>query len=116
MASLSEPTWKTLDLHEQGTRFEHYRELLDFWEDGLIALSRINPKYTGQSEETRILQLNTATSLLRTRIDQLSNFDRKKFEVGKVVDEIELCRQYDKMEADKLVKNGPPTNQEEPST
>lgn len=107
---MSEPTWKTLDLQETGTRFEHYRELLDFWEDGLTVLSRINPKYLGQSEEAKITQLNTATSLLRTRIDQLSKFDTEKFKLGKVIDEIEMCRQYDKLEKDNLSKNSPEKN------
>jgi len=112
---MAEPTWKTLDLEEQGSRYQHYRELYDFWENGLVAIAAINPKYVGRSEEIKKEQLTSATALLRIRMDQLSNYDTKKFELQRVVEDIEMCRQYDKAEKERLTKGSNKSDPEAPS-
>jgi hypothetical protein len=110
---LSEPAWKIRDLNESGTRYEHYRELLDLWEDGLVALGSMNPKLMGRSEEMKKLMLDAGVALVKSELTRLSNFDKKKFDLMKVVDDIELQRQYDKAYD---IQNSSPANPEAQAT
>jgi hypothetical protein len=58
---------------DAGTRYNHYRELLDLWDDGVVVLKRYPSK--SQSEAEKLAQLEAATSLLRKQIDIMTGYD-----------------------------------------
>lgn len=55
------------------TRYQHYRELLDLWEDGLEIIRGF--RYHSNTDKERMVKMEAAITLLRTQVDMVAGFD-----------------------------------------
>lgn len=72
-----------------GTRYGHYRELLDLWEAGVDILK--NYSTIGKHDLQKLETLETAVALLRKQIDVLTgcNVNLYSFEMRSIRDQID---------------------------
>lgn len=64
-------------LKDVGTRFEHYRELLELWEIGLAIMEE--KAFKSDEDTGKIVQLRESTELLRAQLDIMSGFNAGNF-------------------------------------
>ena len=81
---------KNPDLMEKRTRYDFYMELRCAYQDGIDAINRIQAKYQTKGDAIMLDSLQKALILLDTRLDLLSSYDRKKFELRRSIDTIPL--------------------------
>ena len=73
-----------LALFEQGTRYQHYRDLLELWQSGLEVLNR----YTFSSDVIRKQQLEAGIFLLQKQLDVACGYEGKAWELREEIDSI----------------------------
>jgi len=74
-------------LTDTGTRFVHLGDLLDYLNDGLVAVTNTLEKYASEKDALRKKRLEGAISLINIYRDQLSNIDGYKWDLNKVLDQ-----------------------------
>lgn len=81
-----------MELEDVGTRYEHYRELLDLWEDGCIILN-IKADDSWGLTKIELMQgiksLEYAIFLLKKQLDILSKIESNMFIIEHEVDSVQ---------------------------
>jgi hypothetical protein len=71
---MSEPALKP-DLFQKGTRWEHYRELLDIFSSGVEVLKNIKVK--SLSDQAKAKKLQFAVEMIEGRLNYITDFSTK---------------------------------------
>lgn len=77
-----------MTLDDSGSRYKHYTELLDLWEDGLFMLKTSSKYYDAEVHTKRISELENAIALLRKQLNNLSNFPTDVYKLRPVIDDV----------------------------
>lgn len=75
-------------LEEVGTRHSHYHELMETFEEGIIAISQIRPQYVSKNDEMLKVHLTSARDLIQKQIDMLSDFEAGKWRLRDIINDI----------------------------
>lgn len=86
MTEFKEP--KPKDLMELGTRYDHYVELRESWLEAIEDIKKIDDQNKSSSDYTILERLSIGVSLIEKRLDRLSQFDTKRFELKRQLDAI----------------------------
>lgn len=80
-----------MNLDDVGTRYQHYRELLDLWEDGYELLQRSKELTGGLTAYNTILMksLEHAIELMTKQLEIQSDMYVNMHKIGREVDKIE---------------------------
>lgn len=73
-------------LTDTGTRYEHLGDLLDYLNDGLVAVKYSISRYTNANDDRRKIRLEAAISLVNIYRDQLANIDGQKWNLNNMLD------------------------------
>ena len=68
-------------LTDIGTRFDHLSELLDGWRDGVEKVKNTLKSYRNDGDILRLERLEAAVLLLENRLEILSQWDSKQFDL-----------------------------------
>jgi len=79
--------YNKMKLTDEGTRFQHYSELLSLFEDSLEILKRIHPSYMTAKETYRLIDLSCAAKEIRNTLDVMGGFN--PWNRGKLGEEID---------------------------
>jgi hypothetical protein len=71
---MSEEDFRTLDLNEVGTRFDHYNELREVFMLGVEMIKGLHPNYYTDSDKEKQQKLQNAADAVQGRIDHLAKF------------------------------------------
>jgi len=69
---MGDPNYDGHTLDDEGTRYQHYHELLDRWEEGLEIMNKYS--YVNEVDKKKKEKLEAAVELLRTQIEVLANY------------------------------------------
>jgi hypothetical protein len=95
------PTKKLLE--DIGTRFAHLNDLTDYLGEGLTSVTNSLARYDNESDRTRKIKLEGALAFIRIYQDQMANYDGKKWEFNKMLDECAPTRAtLDAIKADRI--------------
>ncbi len=99
-------------LTDIGTRFNHLNDLLDYLDEGVIAVTNSLKRYKNESDETRLKRLESAIILIQIYQSQMANWDNEKWSFNKMLDncvpELGVLESIRKERVEKL-KIGPDT-------
>jgi hypothetical protein len=73
-------------LTDAGTRFEHISDLLEYLNDGLVAVNFSLSRYTSANDDQRKVKLEGAIALVNVYRDQLANLDGNKWNLNSLLD------------------------------
>jgi len=73
-------------LADTGTRFDHINDLLDYLNDGLVAVTNTIERFENAKDVQRMKRLEGAISLINVYRDQLSNIDGYKWDLNNMLD------------------------------
>jgi len=73
-------------LTDVSTRFNHINDLLDYLNDGLVAVENSLERYENAKDHTRRKKLIDALSLVRLYQEQLANMDGCKWDLNNLLD------------------------------
>jgi hypothetical protein len=73
-------------LTDTGTRYEHFGDLLDYLNDGLVAVNYSISRYTSANDDQRKIRLEAAISLVNIYRDQIANIDGQKWNLNNMLD------------------------------
>jgi hypothetical protein len=73
-------------LTDAGTRFNHINDLLDYLNDGLVAVENSLERYENAKDHTRRKKLIDALSLVRLYQEHLANMDGYKWDLNNMLD------------------------------
>jgi hypothetical protein len=73
-------------LEDQGTRFEHLNDLLDYLGEGLIAVNNSLERYKNENDELRKKRLESSITLIKIYQDQMANIDGQKYDFNRLLD------------------------------
>lgn len=71
-------------LHDTGTRYLHYSELISVWEEGAEMIA--THSYIGKSEQAKLDMLRAAVELLRNTLDGMAEYHDAQVALRKLVD------------------------------
>lgn len=77
-----------LDLMESGTRYDHYMELRDAFATGVEVLKHTLTIHPSVSDLLRLKKLEGAVEVINSRVNYLSEFERKTASFSDLVKEI----------------------------
>ncbi len=78
------PTKKLLT--DTGTRFDHLNDLLDYFGEGLLAVTNSLLRHDNESDELRKKRLENTITLIQIYRDQLANVDGQKWDFNNMLD------------------------------
>jgi len=73
-------------LTDRGTRFNHLNDLLDFLNDGLVAVTNSLSRYENTNDELRKKRLESAVAFVTIYRDQIANIDGYKWNLNNTLD------------------------------
>jgi hypothetical protein len=73
-------------LTDMGTRYEHLGDLLDYLNNGLVAVNYSIARYTNANDDQRKIRLESAIALVNIYRDQLANIDGNKWNLNNMLD------------------------------
>lgn len=85
MAEFKEPT---RSLEDVMTRYAALQELREIWQLGLLGYEKIKPQYVSKADTIAMDGLRAALDLIDRQIDLMSNFDSKKFQLQRIVNDL----------------------------
>lgn len=97
------------DLMENGTRYQHYTELIDIFSLGIEVINNLGTHKSDADEKSRV-ELEHAVNRIQKRMDVLSKYSAKQYALAKDVNSIP------KPPAQKLLPAGEPNAKSESST
>ena len=71
-------------LHDTGTRYLHYSELISVWEEGAEMIS--THSYIGKAEQAKLEILRASVELLRNTLDGMAEYHDAMVGLRKLVD------------------------------
>jgi hypothetical protein len=77
----------TQKLEDTGTRYQHYRDLVELWESGLAVLKRYINQYDKEGL-LRIAKLEHAIEMTNRQIETMANFGGKRSSLMFEIDNI----------------------------
>lgn len=77
-----------VDLMAVGTRYDHWMELLEEFRSGIVALDTVREQYRSKADDVRRQHLNSAIDLIEKQLERHSNYDRKIWDTGRIIDAI----------------------------
>lgn len=93
-----------IDLSETLTRYEAYQELRELWQNGIVAIERIQPQYVSKADSITLRSLVAAVELIDKRLLELSGFDMKKFDLRRTIDGIQTAETIQLTEREELAR------------
>ena len=78
------PVKKSLD--DEGTRFQHVSDFIDYLNDGLEAVTNSLTRYTNATDILRKENLESALKLAHVYRNQLANMDGQKWDLNNLLD------------------------------
>jgi hypothetical protein len=70
-------TIERYSLEDEGTRWQHYTQLLDLWQDGLAIMHEQG--IHGELEKNRADLLTSGIEMLQRHLDSLTDYNSKKY-------------------------------------
>lgn len=77
----------TMSLDDRGTRYQHYRELIDLWETGAEIIRKYGIAESSETKE-RLRKLDAAVFLVNTQIEKMSCYGGKRLSLAMEIDSI----------------------------
>ena len=74
-------------LEEEGTRFAHLNDLIDYLGDGLIAVNNSLARYKNESDAARKTKLEGALALIQGYQEQMANYSGQKWAFNNMLDD-----------------------------
>lgn len=74
MTEAKEPSFKSYDLSERGTRYEHYQELKELFSLGIEVLQNSSKTHPSDSDSLKLAKLRAAVELIDGRLDLLTGY------------------------------------------
>lgn len=79
---------KKPSLLDQGTRFQHYADLLDYFSDGVEANKQSYTRSPNPVCQLRLAQLEAAVKLLKKHVELLADYDRHQWKMREDIERI----------------------------
>lgn len=76
--------FKAKKLEDVGTRYQHYSDLVEVWEEGARLISEYS--HVGKHDQTKLDTLTAAIELLRNTLDGIGEYHDLLIELRKLVD------------------------------